>query len=313
MVVMVIMFSPVNSAIGENSIILMKPLTSSRRGNSSSSMMKLALAFILASSGLAQAQSLISSSDFFNPDFEARRPAPGGVITLSVNTALYNPGSQSAGDVTWTHQAGGLVQAGIALVADVNLAAYTQTIGNSLVFGRDLNVDLLGLPDLGGLLTGTVNSVTGASAINSWDSSATVSNLALSEGVLYSASFNVSSGAGLNLNALSAANFSLLSGGVAIENINSVETLNVLNLLTLGGGLATIDFQFYAPAGADDLTFEFDAATIANVNLLGTITDNQTVLQFTNFSVAPVPEPSTLALASLGFMVMLRRRRPCGI
>lgn len=312
MVAVVIMFDPVNAAIGENSIILMKPLTSSRRGNSSSSMMKLALAFILASSGLAQAQSLISSADFFNPDFEARRPGSGGILSLDVNTTLYNPGSQSAGDVTWTHQAGGLVELGVVLVANVQLAAYTQTIGNSLVFGRDLNVNLLG-PDLGGLLTGTVNSVTGASAINSWDSSATVSNLALSEGVLYSASFNVSSGAGLNLNALSSANFSLLSGGVAIEDINSVETLNVLNLLSLGGGLATIDFQFYAPAGADDLTFEFDAATIANVNLLGTITDNQTVLQFTNFSVAPVPEPSTLALASLGFMVMLRRRRPCGI
>lgn len=291
----------------------MKPLTSSPRGFARSSFVKLALGLVLASSGLVQAQSLISSSDFFNPDFEARRPGAGGVIALTVNTNLYNPGSQSAGDVTWTHQAGGLVQAGIALVADVQLAAYTQTIGNSLVFGRDLDVDLLGLPDLGGLLTGTVNSVTGASAINSWDSSATVANLSLSEGVLYSASFNVASGAGLNLAALSAANFSLLSGGIPIENINAVETLNVLNLLTLGGGLATIDFQFYAPAGADDLTFEFDAATVANVNLLGTITDNQTVLSFTNFSVAPVPEPGSLALAAVGFMVILRRRRPCGV
>ncbi|MBB5037650.1 PEP-CTERM sorting domain-containing protein [Prosthecobacter dejongeii] len=291
----------------------MKPLTCSPRGCARSSFVKLALGLVLASSGLVQAQSLISSSDFFNPDFEARRPGAGGVIALTVDTTLYNPGSQSAGNVTWTHQSGGLVQAGISLVADVQLAAYTQTIGNSLVFGRDLDVNLLSLPDLGGLLTGTVNSVTGASAINSWDSSATVANLSLSEGVLYSASFNVASGAGLNLAALSAANFSLLSGGIPIENINAVETLNVLNLLTIGGGLATIDFQFYAPAGADDLTFEFDAATVANVNLLGTITDNQTVLSFTNFSVAPVPEPGSLALAAVGFMVILRRRRPCGV
>lgn len=291
----------------------MKSNASPRRGQSSSKFTKLALALLLASSGLAQAQSLISSTDFFNPDFEARRPGGNNIIDLTITGALYNGGTQSSGNVSWTHQAGGLVQAGLLLAADVQLAAYTRTQGNSLVFGRELEIDLLGLP-VGGLLAGLVSSVTGASAINQWDSSATVSNLNLSEGVLYSASFTVTTGAGLNLNALSAANFSLLSGGVAIQNINSVETLNVLNLLTLGGGLANIDFQFYAPAGgANNLTFEFDAATILNVNLLGSITDNQTVMEFTNFSVAPVPEPGSLALAALGFMVLLRRRRPCGI
>lgn len=292
----------------------MKPTIITERMPLIRGLQVLAVGLILGASGALQAQSLISSADFFNPDFEARRPGGNNVLDLTITAGLYNPGSQTAGNVTWTHQAGGLVQAGLAGIADVQLAAYTRTQANSLVFGRELEMDLLGLPDLGGLLTGVVSSVTGASAINQWSSAADVGGLSLGEGVLYSASFTVTAGSGINLNALSSANFSLLSGGTVIENINSVETLNVLDLLTVGGGLANVNFLFYAPAGgADELTFEFDAATIANVSLLGSITDNQEVMTFSNFSVAPVPEPGSLMLASVGFLVLLRRRRPCHV
>lgn len=292
----------------------MKPTNSSQRLPLKRGIRTLVAGLLLAISGGLQAQSLISSADFYNPDFEARRPGGNNVLDLTITAGLYNPGSQTAGNVTWTHQAGGLVQAGLAGIADVQLAAITRTEGNSLVFGRELETDLLGLPDLGGLLNGVVNNVVGASVINQWNSAAEVGGLTLSEGVLYSASFTVTTGAGLNLNALSSANFSLLSGGTVIEDINSVETLNVLDLLTVGSGLANINFLFYAPAGgADELTFEFDAATIANVNLLGSISGNQDVMTFSNFSLAPVPEPGSLLLASVGFLALLRRRRPCHV
>lgn len=273
----------------------------------------LVAALVIGASTWTQAQSLISSTDFFDPDYEARRPGGGIAVVVDVNTTLYTPGAQSDGDVTWNHSAGGLVQTRVLGLVDIQLAAYTETIGNSLVFGRELTTSLLGL-DLLNAVPGLVSDVVGASAINSWATTSTVNNLTLNEGVLYSVQFDVSAGSGLNLSALSDANFSLLSGGLAIQDINTTTTLDVLSLLTLGGGTTSIDFQFYAPSGgADELTFAFDAATIANVSLLGGITGNQTVLEYSNFSVAPVPEPGSLALASLGVIFILRRRRPCGL
>ncbi|TDU81518.1 putative secreted protein with PEP-CTERM sorting signal [Prosthecobacter fusiformis] len=282
------------------------------------------VAVIACHPGSSQAQSLISSPSFFNPDFEARGTAGSDLLNLQVDTSTQFQNAvptQTAGNVSWTHTAQGLVQAGLRVdilfietqIADVSLAAYTATQGNTLVFGRELNVNTL-LGGYNALVNGVVSNVVGASAINQWNSVADVSGISLSEGVLYSASFNVATGAGLNLNALSSANFSLLSGGVAIENINSVETLNLLDLIGIGGSTTSIAFEFYAPVGgADELTFVFDADTIANVQLLGGISGNQTVMEFSNFSVAPVPEPGSLALASVGFIMLTRRRRFCRI
>lgn len=259
------------------------------------------------------AQSLLPSDQFFNPDFEARRPGAVDPTVITVDTTLYTPAAQTTGSVTWEHSAGGLVQAGVLGVVDQQLAAYTRTQGDSLIFGRELETAITGVIS-GEDLTDLTNSVVGASAINSWLSTATVADLSLSQGVLYSVSFDVSTGAGLNLSALSYANFTLLNGATPIQGVNfATETLDVLDLLTIGGGTTNIDLQFYAPAGLTDLGFEFEAATIADVNLLGTIEDNQTVLQFTNFSVAPIPEASSLVMAALGFMAMMRRRRPCGV
>lgn len=261
------------------------------------------------------AQSLISDSAFFDPDFQARRPGSGSLLlSLTIDTNLYTPANQSAGDVTWSHSAGGLVQIGANVIlvgtVDVQLAAYSQTSGNILTFGRELDVTTTGiLGGLGGTITSLTNQAVGASAINSWVSSADVTGLSLSQGQFYSVSFDVAAGAGIDLNALSAANFSLLSGGNPIQDINTAETINVLNLLQLGGGLATINFDFVAASPLTDLTFQFDAATIADVNLLGGISGNQTVLQFSNMSLSPVPEVSSLVLTSLGALVLLRRRR----
>ncbi len=261
-----------------------------------------------------QAQSLITDAAFFNPDFEARRPGSSSLLSLTVDTTLFTPASQSQGNISWTHSAGGLVQVGasVALVGtvDVQLAAYTRTFADSLIFGRELEVTTTGLlGGLGATVTSLTQQAVGASAINSWESSATATGLSLSQGQAYRVSFDVQAGAGIHLNALSEADFSLFSGALPIQNIASQQTLDVLGLLQLGGGLASIEFDFVASASWSELTFAFDAATIADVNLLGSISGNQTVLEFSNFSLAPVPEPSALVLVLAGVAVGFRRRR----
>lgn len=293
-------------------------LTRNTRGTPNPTrLVSLAFTLVLASSAAVQAQSLISSADFFDPDFTARRPGSASFLSLSVNQSFYTPSSQTDGNVTWTHSAGGLVQVGTDLgiaSADIQLAAYTQTIGNSLVFGRQLDVTTGGLLGaLGGTVTTLTNQALGASAVNSWNARSDVANLNLSEGVLYSASFDVTTGAGINLSALSNASFTLLNGASPIQSIDSTLTLDLLDLLTVGSGATSVNFEFYAPAGLDDLSFNFAASTVANVSLLGTVTDNQTVMTISNFNLAPVPEPGSLALASVGFIMLLRRRRRCGV
>ncbi|WP_133793445.1 PEP-CTERM sorting domain-containing protein [Prosthecobacter fusiformis] len=259
---------------------------------------------------IAQAQNLISSAEFFDPDFEVRRPGVANFTGLTVDTALYtpDPASQTAGNVAWSHSAGGLVQAGIEGIVDQQLAAYTRTQADSLIFGRELQTSLLGVISDEDL-TDLTNDVVGASVINTWFTTATVANLNLSQGVLYSVNFEVTMGDGIGLNALSYANFTLLNGETPIQGVNMAQTLNLLDFITVGPDASNIEVQFYAPGGLTDIGFEFEAATVADVNLLGGITDNQTVLEFTNFSVAPVPEAGSMILSALGFIFILRRRR----
>lgn len=273
----------------------------------------LVVALWVASSDV-QAQSLISNTDFFDPDYEARRPGSGLLLVIDVNTTPYTPGSETSGNVTWDHTAGGLVQLGAAVflvgTVDVQLAAYTRTAGNTLTFGRELEVQTTGaVGSLGPVITSVTDDVVGASAINSWASTADVTGFSLTQGQTYRVSFDVTAGAGINLNALSAANFGLSNGGNPIQDINTVETLNILDILSLGGGLGTIEFDFVATSAFTDLTFEFDAATIADVDLLGGISGNQTVLQFSNMSLAPVPEAGSLFLLAAGMLFQFRRHR----
>lgn len=261
-----------------------------------------------------QAQSLVTDSAFFDPDFEARRPGTGLVLSLQVDTTFYTPSAESAGNTTWEHSAAGLVQFGVDAfpfgTVDAQLAAYTQTTGNSLVFGRELEISTSGLlGNLGPAIATATNQVLGASVLNAWASTADVTGLSLTQGQNYLVSFDVASGAGIDLNALSAANFTLLNGGNPIQDINTNLNANILNVLQLGGGLGTIEFEFQAANAFTDLSFQFDASTVADANLLGTISGNQTVLEFSNFSLTPVPEPGSLFLASLGMFILLRRRR----
>ena len=292
----------------------MKTNSFTRLGSSSPFAFSTLLAVVFSAAVSLEAQSLITDSAFFDPDFEARRPGSGLVLSLQVNTNFYTPAAESSGNTTWEHSAAGLVQLGADAsplgMVDVQLAAYTRTTGNTLVFGRELEVNTSGtLALLGPTITSVTNQVLGVSALNAWSSTADVTGLSLTQGQNYLVSFNVQSGAGIDLDALSAANFSLLNGGNPIQDINTTQTANILNILQLGGGLGTIEFEFQASSAFTDLTFQFDAATVADANLLGGISGNQTVLEFSNFSLTPVPEPGSLFLASLGVLVILRRRR----
>ena len=283
-----------------------------------SSLAKLALTTLLAaalnSAALLEAQSLITDSAFFNPDFEARRPGSGLVLSLQVDTTFYTLASESSGDTIWEHSAVGLVQLGADVtplgLVDVQLAAYTRTTGNSLVFGRELEVNTSGILGLlGPTITSVTNQVLGVSALNAWSSTSAVAGLSLTQGQNYLVSFQVQSGAGIDLDALSASNFTLLNGGNVIQDIHASQTANILNVLQLGSGLGTIEFEFQASSAFTDLTFQFEAVTVADANLLGGFSGNQTVLEFSNFSFSPVPEPGSLFLAALGMLVILRRRR----
>lgn len=260
------------------------------------------------------AQTVISSPGFFDPDFTARRPGSGSLLSLTVDTTPFTPSAQTAGNVSWTHTAAGLVQAGTSVplvgTVDVQLAAYTQTLGDSLIFGRELETTTTGLVgSLGATITSLTDQVVGASAINAWIGSSTITGLGLTQGQTYSVTFDVNAGAGINLNALNSASFSLFNGGIPIESLNATQTLNVLDLVQLGGGLASITFDFVAQDPYDELTFRFAADTISDVSLLGSIAGNQTVLEFSNFSLAPVPEAGSLMLLVIGMLIHPRRRR----
>lgn len=280
----------------------------------------LALAFAIP--GVSQAQSLINSSTFFQPSFKGTQVKPLRFLALAPfdQTAYTFSPTTSVGNVSWSHTVRGHSQAGVDLgivgKADVQLRAFAETNGSSLVFGREISTTTTGVV---GVLTlnGLLNDVLGASIANSWSSTAKLSGLSLTTGQLYTVNFNVTRAAGLDVNALSSASFSILNNGIALQNVESSSLLNVLNIIKAGTGAQPAQFQFYAPAGVTSLDLVFSAATIADVtvlsNGLGTGGGNQNVMTISNISFAPVPEVSSLVLASLGVLIILRRRRPCQI
>jgi hypothetical protein len=279
----------------------------------------LALAFAIP--GVSQAQSLINSSTFFQPAFKAKQVKPENILSLGLfdQTPYTASPSTPTGNVAWQHTLTGHTQLGVNLFvtsADAQLAAFAQTTGSTLVFGREVETTNHGL---GGTALGNlVNNVVGLSLSNTWSSRARITGLNLTAGQLYTVNFDVTRAAGLNLNALSYANFTLLNNGVAIQNIESSTLLNILNIINAGTGARPAEFQFYAPAGITSLDLVFSAATVADVTLLSnglgsSNAANQNVMTFSNISFAPVPEVSSLVLASLGVLIILRRRRPCQI
>lgn len=280
----------------------------------------LALVAILAP-GYSLAQSIINPDSFFDPDFKIRRNGQtSGLLSLKVTNAAVS-GTQGENQVTWTHSAGGYAQVRtrVALLANVNaeLAAYTATSGNSLVFGREINTDfqlLGGLVDLSDELEGVANSVAGASVLYNWQSTAQISGLTIAPDQLYKVNFSVTSGAGLPVNLLTSSSFGITTAGITGgTTFESNSAINVLNLITTGQTANNKDYTLYfkSAQARQALEFSFAATTGVGVSLLGGTAQNQNVLTFSNFSVTPIPEPASLALCGVfaGILTFRRSRR----
>lgn len=252
----------------------------------------------------------ITSADFFNPDFRARREgAATGLFSVTVSNSFET--ANSAGSPTsWEHSAGGFAQARASLFplsVDAQLAAYTQTTGDTLVFGREITINApLGI----GGLSNTVNSVTGAAIDYSWQASAEVTGLTITPGQLYQVDFTVTSGAGLPVGVLDSSTFGITTAGVTGASNESAQLLNVLNLLSVGNSSSTGDFRFVFKSDTplNKLDFEFAANTLANVSALGGTAGNQNVLTYSGFTVTQIPEPSAILMSGIaGIMLAFRR------
>lgn len=278
----------------------------------------LLLALVTMAPSALVAQTIINSDSFFDPNFNIRRNGSASFVALTVtNTAV--SGTQSNATNSWTHSAGGHAQVRVAvpLLAniDAQLAAYTRTTGDTLVFGREIttDVEVLGGGNVGPTLQGLVNQVAGASVIYDWDSDATISGLAIAPNQLYRVDFTVQSASGLPVNLLSSSTFGITSAGISGANNNDTSTLlNLLGLITVGSGADSenVSFYFTSDQARTSLDFNFAATSGVGVSLLGGTALNQNVLSFSGFSVTAVPEPSSLALCGAFVSVLgLRRRR----
>lgn len=272
---------------------------------------------VAAVSTPASAQTVVPIENFFQPaNLQAKPEGDRGLLSLDIDFSQVTT-SGSAGQVSWTHRAGGLVSTGTNLViagAFVELAAYTRTTGNSLVFGQGLSVETTGLLSaLEGVLGGLITNVVSASVISTWESTALVSGLNLQQGQQYQVSFDVTSGTGLDLGLLEGADFALvdLNG----NNLLGEDSTWSLLTLSLGTSTQTATFTFTAPNNISELGFNFSAGTGLSASLFGATQGQNSVLSFSNFSVAPVPEPSGVAMAGLAALGMLsvRRRRPAAV
>ena len=270
---------------------------------------------------LGQAQTLIDSGQFFDPDFTVRRfGATSGTLALSV-TNIPVSGSASSGNVSWTNSAGGHAQVRTQLSAvvplanlDAQLSGYTRIAQDSLIFGREITTDaeLLGVVDVGPALQGMIGEVAGASVLYNWQAGATVAGLSIAPDQLYQVNFTLTSGNGLPIDLLQAAAFGITTVGITGASDESSTSLNLLNLVTLGNdpSVGNFSFNFKSDRNLSALDFSFAATSVADVSLLGGTAANQNVLTFSGFQVQAIPEPGSACLLAtfLGFAVLRRKR-----
>jgi len=245
-----------------------------------------------------------NSGTFFQPPLNVQHERTLGLLQID-NSA--NVDDATSGNVTWTNSAGGYAGVGVGELVGVHLYAYTETTGNSLVFGRDL--EILGVA---ALLQNELNSVVGASVLSSWGATADVTGLNILAGQLYQVTFDISTGAGLPATILSNASFDVTSSGVTSFGGGSGGLLNLLNVVSIGTspdsdqGILT----FISDTNRSDLQFQFSANSALSLGLLGNIDGNRNIMTFSNIQVQAIPEPSALALSALAAGgVILRRRR----
>ncbi len=279
----------------------------------------IAFATVLVPASLC-AQTIIGSSAFFDPDFKVRRNGDGGTVGSVLAAVVTNSpvsGTGSTATNFWDNSAGGFAQTRVTVpgvvAADVQLAAYTQLTGDSLVFGREFTstATALGVVPIGNTVQGIVNNVVGASVIYNWGATAEIGGLTIVPDQLYQVNFRVDSGAGLPVDVLDSSTFSITTPGVTGASNESTQLIDLLGLLSIGSGSSTGDFAvtFKSSAATDKLNFAFAASTDVGVSALGGTAGNQNVLTFSGFSVNQIPEPSSSLLCGLAGFVLLGRRR----
>ena len=262
-------------------------------------------------------QTIIGSTGFYDPDFKVRRDGQtSGLLNLTV-TNTNTSSSQGNGTTTWNHTAGGHAQVRTTLLGvanlDAQLAAFTETSGDSLIFGREITTDasfLFGAVDVSSDLETLANQVVGASVIYNWQSQGAVTGLAIAPNQLYNVSFDVTSGAGLPVDLLTASTFGITNASVSGAANESSTLLNLADLVTLGAGsdTGTFNFQFKSSQALSQLDFAFAATSGVGVSALGGTAGNQNVLTFSGFEVTQVPEPSVPFLACASAFLLLNRR-----
>lgn len=120
-------------------------------------------------------------------------------------------------------------------------------------------------------------------------------------GELYALELEVASGAIVEL--LGSYNVALTIGGTGVNNASGEGLLGVADVLGLFGGTETAVLLFRAPdaISAQDLTVNISGGNLANIGAGG--------LSIGRGTVYAVPEPSGLALLSLGGLLFASRRR----
>lgn len=272
--------------------------------------------------GQIMAQTIIDSDSFFDPEFRIHRNGlENGFFNLSVTNVLES-GSSTNATTHWVHSAGGHAQVrsdvpedNPAVEVDIELAAYTETINGSLVFGRSFSTDVVydaGFVDVSSEIDDLTDQVLGASIVYNWTATSNVWGLNLAPEQIYLVTFDVTSGAGLPADFLSSATFGITTDGVTGGNNESALSLDLLNLLSPGTNSSTgqFGFYFYSEDPLTALDFSFAASSGLGVSGLGGTAPDQNVLTFSGFQVVAVPEPSGISLCGLFLgMVAFRRTR----
>ena len=260
----------------------------------------------LGLSGVAGGATLITASEFFDPDFRATTGTGASGLLIEVNVST-TPVEQTlgGGNVSWTHSAAGRVAVGVNLglvSAGVELSNFTETTGDTLVFGREIQLD-----GAGTLLQNAVSTALGTSVLSSWQSTATISNMTMSAGQTYALTVDVTRGSVLPVALLN-------SSTIDVRNLSGVSVsglLNVINLVNFGGSdTGTAVIEFTPTADLTGMEVSFAASAALDGSLLSGTAGNENMLTFSGIEVSPIPEPSTVGfLAGLPFLALLRRKR----
>ncbi|MDP0491758.1 MAG: PEP-CTERM sorting domain-containing protein [Verrucomicrobiota bacterium JB023] len=252
--------------------------------------------------GVSTSHGQVTSAEFFDPDFSVSPTAPViGIGASSIDSDSDNLGS---GNLDWTHTAQGHTWANLG-ASNIHLAAFTETIGDSLVFGRRQTAAVVGI-SFGDL----VSELTTAGLVNAWASTATVTQT-LTAGQEYSLEFLVTSPALVSADLLGSASLGI-SGGTFTEPggaaLLPIDLLGLADVDVLSSS-ATASVSFVPASTISEFSVNFAATSLVGLDVLGGAASQQDVLTFSNFSITPIPEPSAGVLLSLGALSLLRRRR----